>query len=59
MTARKNTQDGDFHRKRRDCHRRKGTLSGPETVFTKDLTHAGQQILSVMFYRNIAKTTGS
>lgn len=38
---------------------KKSTLSGPETVFTKDLARAGRQILSAMFYRNIAKTTGS
>lgn len=39
--------------------KKKSTLSGPETVFTKDLARAGRQILSAMFYRNIAKTTGS
>lgn len=37
----------------------KGTLCSPEIVFSKDLVHAGKRFLSVMFYRNIGKTTGS
>lgn len=46
-------------REKSDAISVKGTLCSPETVFSKDLVHAGKGILSVLFYRNIGKTTGS